>query len=167
MQIQLSKDVDIIHNIMIEAFSEYIDDEIPSSALEETIETIENDFTNGAYAMIGYYQEQPVASVRFKIIDDYLYFYRLSVLPSFQGNGFAKKLLHALENYAIEHQIDQLQCNVRMTVPRNVQLYRSLGYQLMDEQLLQRRDGQHLKIVSMTKTLSEKKILELLEKDGE
>lgn len=157
MDIQLSKNVELIHRIMIEAFSEYKDDVIPSSALEETIETIENELKEGAYAFIGYFQEQPVASLRFKLQGSAIYFYRLSVLPQFQGMGFAKQLLRALENYAAEQEIEQLHCKVRMTVPRNVQLYQSLGYQLKEEHLLQKQSGQQLKIVSMSKRLSSMK----------
>ncbi|MFF2178326.1 hypothetical protein ACFVT8_17980 [Lysinibacillus sp. NPDC058147] len=59
------EDASVIHNVMLQAFKEYEHATPPSSALSETIESIEQAMKKGEHAFIGYIDEQPVAMVRF------------------------------------------------------------------------------------------------------
>ncbi|QCR30969.1 GNAT family N-acetyltransferase [Lysinibacillus sp. SGAir0095] len=152
MQTELSKNALVIHNIMIQAFLEYDQVGMPSSALKETIYSIQEDLDNGEQAFIGYDQNRkPVAMVRFQVKNNYVYFYRLSVLPECQGKGYAKQLLKALEVYAKQNAIPEVHCKVRKNVERNVQLYVKLGYEVYEEEVAQLISGDVIPVVSMRK----------------
>lgn len=154
MRIELSKDALMIHNIMIQAFDMYKDDNVPSSALDETVETIEQGINNDEYAFIGYHNDIAVAMVRFKITNDQLYFYRLSVLPDYQGRGFAKKLLNTLEDYGRKHHLNQIACTVRLNISKNIYLYESTGYTITKKFVRVEPNNKKLDIVLMTKSLN-------------
>lgn len=152
MHIELSKNALVIHNIMLQAFIEYDQIGMPSSALKETIDSIQKDLDNGEQAFVGYDMNgKPVAMVRFKVKEDYLFFYRLSVLPECQGNGHAKQLLKALEVYAKQNSIHEVHCKVRKNVERNVLLYTNRGYVIYEEEVFQLISGDVIPVVSMKK----------------
>jgi len=52
MKIELSNNAETIHSVMIDGFMEYANDEIPSSALQEAVETVEKDLQSGAFAAV-------------------------------------------------------------------------------------------------------------------
>lgn len=139
---------------MIKAFSEYKNDAAPSSALDETVEMISTSLANGENAFIAFIDGEPVAMLRFQLIENYIYFSRLSVIPQYQGKGIAKSLLNALEKYAEQNDINEIQCKVRVSVPRNIQLYKSIGYEIFDEDIVHKPNGVDLKVVSMRKHIS-------------
>ena len=152
MQVELSKNALVIHNIMIQAFLEYDQVGMPSSALKETIESVQGDLEKGAQAFVGYDKKgKPVAMVRFQVKENYLYFYRLAVLPECRGKGFAKQLLKALEIYTRLNTIPEIRCKVRKNVERNVQLYVNCGYEIFDEEVAILISGDVLPVVSMRK----------------
>ncbi|WP_332651397.1 GNAT family N-acetyltransferase [Lysinibacillus sp. 54212] len=151
--IKLDSDAEIIYDIMMDAFSEYKTDPMPSSALNETVASISRNLESGELALVGYLDQEPVAMVRFKLADNYLYFSRLSVKQAFQGTGMAKKLLHALEGFSLSKEIYEIQCKVRKSVPRNLMLYESLGYEIYDEDDITNANGDIIKTVSMRKLL--------------
>ncbi|MGE7997820.1 hypothetical protein ACQKOF_03940 [Lysinibacillus sp. NPDC093190] len=68
------EDASVIHNVMLQAFKEYEHVTPPSSALSETIESIEQAMKKGEHAFIGYIDEQPVAMVRFTLSAQGIYF---------------------------------------------------------------------------------------------
>lgn len=144
-------DAPIIHNLMIQAFMAYKNEVPPSSALEETIQSISTALHNGEQAFVGYMDDKPVGIVRFHVKEDYVYFFRLSVIPEKQGQGIAKELLKSLEAYALEQEKLIIKCKVRMTVPKNIALYHSIGYKIYAEETLARPHGITLKVVSMMK----------------
>ena len=154
MLIQLSKDVDSILHIMLQAFEEYRTEEAPSSALYETADMITEQLHNGELALIGYVDGQEAAMVRFKVEDGFIYFHRLSVLPSFQGMGLAKELLTFLEQYAKEQLIPEIRCKVRMNVPRNMKLYQSIGYTITKEETVTSPIGFEMHVATMSKMIS-------------
>ncbi len=78
-------------------------------------------------------------------------YYRLSVIPEKRGLGIAKELLKSLEDYAVANVLSYIYCRVRMTVPRNIHLYRSLGYSIVKEELIHKPDGIRLGVVTMMK----------------
>lgn len=146
-------DAPLIHDLMIRAFSEYKNEIPPSSALEETVHSISTALNEGEQCLIGFIENVPVGMVRFQLKKEGLYFYRLSVVPEKQGNGIAKQLLKTLEEYALKKEIFTLICKVRMNVPRNIQLYKSIGYEIYDEEVVQKPNGINLKVVNMRKQL--------------
>ena len=81
MLIQLSKDVDSILYIMLQAFEEYRTEEAPSSALYETADMITEELHNGELALIGYVDGQEAAMVRFKV-GGWLHLFPPALCPS-------------------------------------------------------------------------------------
>ncbi|HWL12725.1 MAG TPA: GNAT family N-acetyltransferase [Ureibacillus sp.] len=155
MQIELSSHAQVIYSIMQQAYIEYEQAGMPSSALKETIESIQKDLEAGEQAFIGYESTgKPVAMVRFQMNENYLYFSRLSVLPECRGKGFAKELLKELEAYAIQNGISEIRCKVRKNVERNILLYTNMGYQIYEEELGHLVNGDAITIVSMKKQVS-------------
>lgn len=143
----------VVHNVMLQAFQEYATATPPSSALSETVESIEQALQSGEHAFISYIEDQPVAMVRFTLSEKGVYFFRLSVIPELQGRGLAKALIVELENYARAQGKRFSECKVRMNVPRNIELYRSLGYVITKETMAENRNGFSLPIVTMEKEL--------------
>ncbi|WP_245676138.1 GNAT family N-acetyltransferase [Domibacillus iocasae] len=155
MQIKYAtpSDAPTIHYLMIKAFEEYKDEVPLSSALEETTESITAALEDGEQALISYIHDEPVGMIRFRLKENGIYFYRLSVIPENQGKGIAKKLLKSLEEHAEQIKKTKVLCKVRMTVPKNIKLYNSLGYRIYDEELVYKPNGINIKVVSMMKQL--------------
>ncbi|MCP1096658.1 GNAT family N-acetyltransferase [Peribacillus castrilensis] len=147
-------DASIIHDLMIKAFMEYKDEVPPSSALEETVQSVLIALKDGEQGLISYVDNEPVGMVRFQLNEDGLYFYRLSVIPEKQCLGIAKKILMSLEDFAIKKEVTTIFCKVRMTVPKNIKLYSSIGYGVYDEEVVHKPNGIDIKVVSMMKKLS-------------
>ncbi|MEB7755826.1 GNAT family N-acetyltransferase [Staphylococcus xylosus] len=145
-------DAPIIHKLMIKAFSEYKNDEITSSALEETENSISVALLEkGEKALIAYESDEPVAMARFKIDHYKMNFYRLFVDPLYQGNGVGKYLLKSLEIYAKNKGVSEIICKVRMNIKRNVSLYKDIGYFIFDNYTIDKPNNESLHIVSMKK----------------
>lgn len=153
MHIQLAEasQAPIIHSIMIQAFQEYENGVAPSSALEETVQSITEALKDGEQAFIGFIENNPVGMVRFRMQDTGIYFSRLSVVPEKQGQGIAKKLVAALEEYAVQNEKHMVRCKVRMNVPRNILLYESLGYWIYNEEIVHKPNGIEIKVALMKK----------------
>ncbi|WNS76195.1 GNAT family N-acetyltransferase [Bacillus sp. DTU_2020_1000418_1_SI_GHA_SEK_038] len=155
MEIKLAELADalIIHDLMIKAFMEYKEEVPPSSALEETAESISTALKSNEKGLIAYVDHKPVGMVRFQLTENGLYFYRLSVIPEEQGKGIAKRILKALEDYAKNKEMPVIYCKVRMTVLRNIKLYSSVGYTIYNEEVVHKPNGINLKVVSMKKQI--------------
>ena len=148
-----ASDAPLIHNLMIKAFIEYKNEIPPSSALEETVQTISTALEDGEKALICYIGDQPIGMVRFRLKGNCVYFYRLSIIPEKQGQGIAKELVNALDDYAKQNEKPTIRCKVRMTVPKNIKLYKSIGYRIFDEEVVHKPNGVTIKVVSMEKQL--------------
>jgi ribosomal protein S18 acetylase RimI-like enzyme len=146
-------DAPLIYDLMLKAFMEYRDEVPQSSALEETVQSISDALNEGEQSLIGIVDNVPVGMVRFHLKEDCLYFYRLSVIPEKQGQGIAKKLLKSLEEYAHKKEVPALLCKVRMTVPKNIYLYSSVGYKIYNEEVVLKPNDIKIKVVSMQKKL--------------
>ena len=154
MQIEFSKNALVIHNIMLQAYLEYEQAGVPSSASKETIDTIQRDLENTGQAFVGYDKNgKPVAVVRFQVNENFMHFYRLSVLPECQGKGYAKQLLKAIEVYAKQNAISEVRCKVRKNVEQNILLYTNQGYQIYGEEISQLINGDVNTVVSMKKEI--------------
>lgn len=66
----------------------------------------------------------------------------------------AKVLIAELEQYAFANGKSTSRCKVRMSVPRNIELYRSLGYVVTKEEMGENRNGISLAIATMGKQLT-------------
>lgn len=155
MEIKFAKvsDASIIRDLMIKAFMEYKEAVPPSGALDETVHSVSNDLKNGEQCLIGCIDSEPVGMVRVKLKDRGLYFFRLSVIPEKRSKGIAKKLLKSLEEYASKREISTMFCRVRMTVPKNIKLYHSVGYEIYDEEIVHKPNGININVVSMKKEI--------------
>lgn len=149
----ISSDAPVIHDLMIKAFMEYKNETPPSSALEETVQSVSNALEQGEKALVAFEENNPVGMVLFQIKDEGLYFYRLSVIPERQGKGIAKKILKSLEDYANTVDVTTILCKVRKTVNKNIQLYSSIGYGVYGEEVVHKLNGINIKVVLMKKEL--------------
>jgi ribosomal protein S18 acetylase RimI-like enzyme len=149
-----AEDAYLVHKIMLLAFEEYRNIDVPSSALNESIESIEKSIKNGYEKALLYFNDDtPMGSVRFKTEDNSLYFSRLSVSPEARGKGIAKSILAWLEEYAKTNAIPEITCRVRMSVPKNIQLYKSVGFIIEKEEVVTNPNGFLVKTVVMKKTI--------------
>jgi len=148
------EDAHLVHTCMLAAFEEYRNAEIPSSALNETVSSIEEALQKGTEQALVYMDdERPLGSVRFKTDEHALYFFRLSVCPEARGSGLAKSMLLHLEQYAQEHGKTRLWCRVRMSVPQNILLYQSIGYHVFKEEMVINPNGFPVNTVMMEKNI--------------
>ncbi|PLR78970.1 GNAT family N-acetyltransferase [Bacillus sp. V3-13] len=156
VEIKLGKREDIAtaYKLMLEAFEEYRYLEIPSSALNESETSIENSFMNGAEKiLLCFLNGTPVGTLRFSTKLQSLYFSRVSVPPYARGKGLAKAMLLWLENYAIKDGKTKIECRVRMSLPKNIRLYESIGYKLHKEETVTNPNGFQVKTVIMEKLI--------------
>lgn len=156
IQIEKTTNAKVIHKIMHKAYAEYANDSAPSSALDETVSSVKAALASGQQAIIGSIAGQPIAMVRYQIKDNGLHFFRMAVLPTMQGLGIAKQLINELETIAKEANVDTINCRVRVSILKNLQLYQSKGYTIYDQETIINSDGIEIDIVSMKKTLSNK-----------
>ncbi|WP_152395938.1 GNAT family N-acetyltransferase [Paenibacillus guangzhouensis] len=143
-----------VHQAMMAAFEEYRNADVPSSALHETVSSVEEALRNGSeQAVVCMNEEVPLGSARFKIDASGLYFSRLSVSPEARGRGIAKRMLSWLENYAGEQGKSRVWCRVRMSAPQNIRLYQSVGYQVYREEMVINPNGFAVNTVLMEKII--------------
>lgn len=149
-----AEDASLVHVVMMAAFEEYRYIDIPSSALSETVHSIQESLShNKEQACLYIENETPIGSARFKLNEDFLYFSRLSVCPEARGKGVAKSMLSWLETYARQHGKGEVRCQVRMSAPQNIKLYESIGYKICGEEIVVQLNGSEVKTVFMQKNI--------------
>lgn len=145
----------LIHQITMAAFAEYEHDRVPSAALNETVEFIRERLEDGdEQALLCIQSGRPIGTVRFQMDEHSLSFFRLAACPKEQGKGRAKAMLAFLERYAKENGKKEIWCNVRRSVARNIRLYQSVGYALVQEQTVISANGVPVKVVMMKKEIT-------------
>jgi len=148
------EDAQTLHRVMLSAFEEYRYADIPSSALNETEASIREALQSGREQALLYFRYGvPLGMVRFTIAENALYFFRLSVIPEARGQGIAKALLAWLERYAGEQGLKEIWCRVRVSVPRNIELYQSVGFAVTKEEVVINANGHPVKTVVMKKKI--------------
>lgn len=148
------EDVSIIHKLMMDAFAEYANVKVPSTALLEQEDDIKSAFLHKKEgAIIAYDTDKPVGMVRFTINNQLINFYRVSVDPKVQGRGIGKQLLNFLEHYSRNIGITELVCKVRMNVSKNIKFYSDLGYVISGKKILNKPNNQLLELATMTKLI--------------
>jgi ribosomal protein S18 acetylase RimI-like enzyme len=147
-------EADALHELTQCAYAEYQDSLTPSSATLETVRDVRERLWWGAFRAV--VVETPtgklVGATRYRVGSDGLYFFRLCVHPEWRRRGIAQALVQWLENEAWQRQAQRLWCQVRKTVPRNVELYRSCGFEIVSEHTVI-RNGREVPVVTMEKPL--------------
>jgi ribosomal protein S18 acetylase RimI-like enzyme len=116
---------------MRQAFAEYAGAlPVESGAQAETLEDVEQAMAAGG-AVLAFVDDTPIGSARFATEDSDLYVGRVSVLPSHRRRGVASVVMRFLESVAAERGLAAIRIGVRDSLPSNVGLYQSLGYELV------------------------------------
>ncbi len=117
---------------MCRAFAEYRGVlPVESGATHETLDDVRAAIADGG-AVLAFDQDlQAVGSARFRPEGDDLYVARVSVLPALRRMGVASAIMRFLEGVARDRHKLALRIGVRDSLPSNVGLYQSLGYELV------------------------------------
>jgi len=92
------EDAHLIHKIMLSTFEEYRNSEVPSGHLIKD---------ESEQALLYYKDGIPVGTVRFRVDNNSLYFFRLSVCPEARRRGIAKKVMlknKELPKYGVKYE---------------------------------------------------------------
>ncbi|CAM3630598.1 GNAT family N-acetyltransferase [Cohnella lubricantis] len=149
-----AEDAAIVHGIMLEAFEEYRAAVPPSSALSETEESVREGLASkNESAAILSEDGIPAAIVRYRLEEDAIYFFRLSVRPARRKRGYARQLLEWIEMRGRSQGRELSRCKVRQSVSRNLVLYENMGYEITNQELVVRPEGS-VKTLTMEKRLT-------------
>lgn len=148
------EDAHLFHQIMMVAFEEYRHIGVPSSALNETVNSIEGKLRNGSEKALLYFTDEvPLGCAWFTMNENTLYFSRLAVCLEARGRGIAKSMLLWLENYAKTYGATEIRCRVRISIPQNIQLYKSVCCIVCKEEVVTNANGFPVETVVMKKNL--------------
>ncbi len=98
-----------------------------SSALGETAGAVARYLERGG-VIVAEAEGQIVGAVRYEPDADFVYLARLAVAPAWQGRGLGRRLVEAVEEWAVLLGLDEVRLGVRLELPSNHELYRHLGY---------------------------------------
>lgn len=155
-EIKIVQNTKAIIHVIHAAFKRYEQDPVPSSALKETANSIEEELANGLLIFGVYKMDQLVGIIKCERKKDSLYFSRLSVLPEMQGQGIASALVEHIEKYAKTMGLQSVICKVRKSEQANIQLYEKLGYYISSEEMTTSKTGNTMPTVTMEKILVKK-----------
>jgi len=111
------------------SFEEYRGKLVPESgAFRETAEGIAAELAHESGAIIAERNGQVVGCVMVRLIEDDIYFGRLSVVPGARGQGIARRLVEAVEDEARRRELAGVRLGVRIVLTENQRLFSSLGY---------------------------------------
>ncbi len=120
-----------VHGITQAAYAEYRGALDPPSGVDrETLVEVERAVDNGG-VVLAWIGDTAVGAVRFQYAADHLAVERLAVIPLYRGQGIARALLVYLEDLARQSHLPEVRLGVRLSLPRNVELYRRLGYHVL------------------------------------
>ena len=143
-----------VYQVMLDAFAEYSNHGIPSSAMNESVTSIQQAILKGSeQAVLACISGKPLGSARLILEDDSLYFKRLSVSPEARRKGMAKKMIQWLEEYAKETGKGKIYCRVRKDTPLNIELYHHFDFEISKEETIINKDGNVIDTVLMGKTV--------------
>ena len=111
------------------AFAEYAG-KLPqeSGALRERLEDVQRAMAEGG-AVLAFIDNVAVGSARFEPDGDGLYVGRVAVLPEHRRQGIASALMRFIEDLARSMGKAWIRIGVRESLPSNIALYETLGYQ--------------------------------------
>ena len=99
-----------------------------SGAFRETAEGIAAELARESGAIVAERNGRMIGCVMVKLIEDDLYFGRLSVVPEARGEGIARRLVEAVEDEARRRELAGVQLGVRIVLVENQELFSSMGY---------------------------------------
>ncbi len=99
-----------------------------SGAFRETADGIAAELGRESGAIVAERNGRMIGCVMLKLIEDDLYFGRLSVVPEARGEGIARRLVEAVEDEARRRELAGVQLGVRIVLVENQQLFSSMGY---------------------------------------
>jgi predicted N-acetyltransferase YhbS len=99
-----------------------------SGAFRETADGIAAELARESGAIVAERNGRMIGCVMVKLIEDDLYFGRLSVVPEARGEGIARRLVEAVEDEARRRELAGVQLGVRIVLVENQQLFSSMGY---------------------------------------
>jgi ribosomal protein S18 acetylase RimI-like enzyme len=99
-----------------------------SGAFRETAGGIAAELARDSGAIIAERNGKVVGCVMVKLMDDDMYFGRLSVLPSARGLGIARRLVKAVEDEARRRELAGVRLGVRVVLADNQNFFASMGY---------------------------------------
>ena len=100
----------------------------PSGAHDESVADVERAMAEGG-AVLAWAGDQPVGCARFTVHPDHVYVGRVSVLPAHRRRGVATAMMRHIEDLATRDGRSSVEISVRASLPSNVRLYESLGYE--------------------------------------
>jgi ribosomal protein S18 acetylase RimI-like enzyme len=120
----------VVHRIMRAAFAEHQGVlPVDSGAHTETVDDVRQVMARGG-AVLALDGDEPIGSARYTLEPDALYVARVSVLPTHRRRGVASAMMRFLEAMAPSTGRAVVRIGVRDSLPSNVGLYRSLGYEV-------------------------------------
>jgi ribosomal protein S18 acetylase RimI-like enzyme len=120
-----------VHGITQAAYAEYRGVLDPPSGVDrECVADVERALDEGG-AVLAWIDDTAVGAVRFQHAADHLAVERLAVIPTARGQGIARALLAYLEDLARQSHRPEVRLGVRLSVPRNMELYQGLGYHIL------------------------------------
>ena len=124
-----NEDAPEIARLIHESFREYEGQlKPPSAALNETPESIVEEFNVGTFAILARIEGIPVGCVLATPRDRDVYFGRLSVVPAHRRHGVAQLLIAELEHQAVNRGFEGVLLAVRISLTENQRFFRDLGY---------------------------------------
>ena len=123
-------DVPTLLRLLLTAFEEYrgvLDP--PSGAHRETIESVQSRLADGA-AVLASIAGEPAGFAFYQPQDAYVYFSRLSVLPTFRNRGVGRALIDYVERRAADNGAAGVRLGVRTKLPHLIDRYEKLGYRI-------------------------------------
>ncbi len=124
------EDAALVHRITQAAYAEYRGVLHPPSGVDqECVADVQRALDEGG-AVLAWIGDTAAGAVRFQHTGDHLHVERLAVIPPYRGQGIARALLAYLEAIARQSHLREVRLGVRLSIPRNVELYRGLGYQV-------------------------------------
>jgi ribosomal protein S18 acetylase RimI-like enzyme len=117
---------------MVAAFAELAETlPVASGAHSETVEDVLGVMAQGG-AVLCFADEEAIGSARYRLEDaDTMYVGRVAVLPAQRRRGVASAMMRFLEDLAASLGRRRVLIGVRDSLPSNIRLYQSLGYELV------------------------------------
>jgi ribosomal protein S18 acetylase RimI-like enzyme len=121
----------LVRFVMRAAFAEYAGAlPVESGANAESLEDVEHAMRSGG-AVLAFIGDKAIGSARFTPQAEALYVGRVAVVPEHRRQGVATVMMRFLEDVAAALERDALHVDVRESLPSNVKLYQSLGYEVI------------------------------------
>jgi GNAT superfamily N-acetyltransferase len=120
-------EADVVHTVMRAAFIESEAEELPSSALDETVDDVRRALEEGG-AVLALVDGRTVGCLRYRIADGALRFSRMGVLPEARKRGVGAAMVAYVEAHARRLGLERVELTARSQQPDNRPYYQRLGY---------------------------------------